>query len=116
MIIIDGHYLLINDSFVFGKKSLLKGNKMRGSSSFWKGIWNGCVTFKEGIRWICEVGRSVRFWEDLYIGEICLANLFSSLYQIASIKSYPISSQYSWYHNCRVLNINFTNEFRDGHL
>lgn len=93
----------------------MKGNKLRGTSLFWHGVWKGCVTFKVGIRCTC-VGNTVKLWEDLWIGEICLAHSFPSLNQITRVKNCLVSFQYSWTYNCRIWCVKFSNEFRDGHI
>lgn len=53
-----------------------------GASPFWKGVLWAVQAAHMGIRWVIGDGRKVRFWEDIWLGNISLATVYWPLYII----------------------------------
>ncbi|GMQ01565.1 hypothetical protein CsSME_00048157 [Camellia sinensis var. sinensis] len=74
---------------VASKYGLGKGGWVSGSVTctygcgLWKGIWLGWVEFWKWIRFKVGEGSRVRFWKDLWCGELVLATRFPLIFNIA---------------------------------
>ena len=53
-----------------------------GTSPFWKGVIWAMQAAHMGVRWVIRNGDKIRFWEDQWLGNTCLAILFWPLYVI----------------------------------
>jgi len=53
-----------------------------GTSPFWKGIIWAMQAAHMGVRWVIGNGDKIRFWEDQWLDNTCLAILFWPLYVI----------------------------------
>ena len=53
-----------------------------GVSPFWKGVLWVVQAARMGIKWVIGNGRKVRFWEDIWLGNISLATVYWPLYVI----------------------------------
>ena len=73
------------------------------ASPFWKGVLWACKAAHMGVRWKVGDGRTIRFWEDTWVGTCCLATQFSDLYILAEQKNVSLASVWDG----RTLKISF---------
>ncbi|KAK1280259.1 hypothetical protein QJS04_geneDACA017687 [Acorus gramineus] len=55
-------------------------------SKLWKDISVLQVNFEKGIRWDVGTGDMVRFWQDVWVGDVALLLRFPSIFEIAREK------------------------------
>ncbi|KAM7480816.1 hypothetical protein LguiB_005399 [Lonicera macranthoides] len=65
----------------------------------WKAISSGIEKFKAFIRLKVGMGNSIRFWEDIWVGDSSLASLFPRLYSISRNINSSIASVIRWHHH-----------------
>jgi hypothetical protein len=53
-----------------------------GTSPFWKGVIWAMQAAHLGVRWVIGNGGKIRFWEEQWLDNTCLAILFWPLYVI----------------------------------
>ena len=62
------------------------------TSPFWKGILWAYKAAHLGISWKVGDGKTIRFWEDTWMGNCCLATQFWELYVLADQKNVNLAS------------------------
>jgi mannosylglycoprotein endo-beta-mannosidase len=55
---------------------------MVGVSPFWKGVLSAVQAARMGVKWVVGNGRKIRFWKDIWLGNISLATVLWPLYVI----------------------------------
>ncbi|KAK1303773.1 hypothetical protein QJS10_CPA09g02028 [Acorus calamus] len=58
----------------------------RKTSWIWKGILDGLENFNQGTLWRLGSGKEIRFWHDIWVGDIPLKVRFSSIFLLARVK------------------------------
>ena len=81
--------LLVNK--YLGCKTLSQVQAKPFDSPFWKGLMRIKNEFLERGEFILGNGEQIRFWEDVWLGQISLANEYPNLYNITLIKNATVS-------------------------
>jgi hypothetical protein len=55
-----------------------------GASNFWKGVLWAANVARMGCRWKIGNGKSVRFWEDIWLGSSSLAIQYWEIYYLVN--------------------------------
>lgn len=64
-------------------------------SCFWKGVLSSSPTFKVGLIFKPRMGKFIKLWTDILLGDHSLSFLFPSLFGYARSANDVIHSQYS---------------------
>lgn len=85
-------------------KNILKGNQSSAKKERGSQFWRGLNKIKHGFSWgaVFEVkdGKSTRFWEDVWRGDIPLKIAYPKLYELCNDKTRLVSDFYDdgeWY-------------------
>ena len=78
---------VVNFNYCWHRRPLDLHDKLPGHvSPFWHGVLWTSQAFKLGLRLKCAQGCSVKFWKHYWIGEIPLAVVFPSFFEMAPEK------------------------------
>lgn len=71
-----------------------KGVSKPHGMSLWKNISGGCHKFYDCVTWKMGNGACIRFWKDLWVGDIKLMHRFPTICAIAHDKDIHVDKAY----------------------
>jgi hypothetical protein len=88
----DGVWQELIQNKYLSQKTLSEVQPKPTDSPFWKGLMQVKDDFFARGRFTLGNGQSIRFWEDIWLGEVSLARQYPALYHIAQYKNVKVAN------------------------